>query len=154
MQKIGLKTMCGLFALVAIAFFVNAANAQDARGKEYTKAEIGEVVKRVEERSNEFVESFNKSLDKSVLEDSRREDNVNERARQLEDAADKLRKEFEKRENWQAGKNEVENCLVYARAVNKTMRKRNLDKVTEEKWNDLRFELNTLAKIYGLIEIR
>lgn len=144
--------------LTAVAFV--AFNPQDAsaqrRGRaanRVAKAEVDRIIKNVEERVDVFVSQFNKSLDRSRLDGTKREDNLNERARDLESATDELRREFDRNDSWAENKDEVRKCLNIASDIDATMRGRKLGAATETNWANVRTELNALARVYGLPKV-
>ncbi len=149
-------TVLYLFLAVATAVFVinSEANAQTYRrisnSNNLTKTQVQRILRRVEERTDRFVALFNDSLDNSRLNNSRRENNLNRRARDLESATDELRREFDRSDAWIENKDEVRRCLNIASNINVAMRNRRLDRATENTWNLLKIELNTLARTYGL----
>ena len=116
----------------------------------YTKAQVDSIIKRVEERSDRFVKLFDRSLDRSPLDGTNREDRLNEYARNLETALDELRGEFDRKENYVETRPEARRCLDIATDINVAMRSRRLGAETERQWALLRAELNTLADVYGL----
>lgn len=116
----------------------------------YTKAHVDQIIKRVEERSDRFVKLFDRSLDRSGLDGTNREDRLNEYARNLETALDELRREFDRKDNYVENRPEVRRCLDIATNINVAMRNRRLGAETERQWALLRSELNTLAGVYGL----
>jgi hypothetical protein len=120
------------------------------RERGYTKMEVDLVIKRVEERSDRFVKLFDKSLDRSRLNGTDREDRLNEYARNLETALDELRREFDRKESYVETRPEVRRCLDIATDINVAMRNRRLGGETERQWALLRSELNTLAGVYIL----
>ena len=150
--------------LLAAAFiFVACALPSDAsaqrrrhhpRARGYTKAEVDAVIKRVETRSDAFVKLFDRALDRSRLDGTDREDNLNEHARRLERELDDLRREFDRKESYVETRPEVRRCLDAAGAINRTMKSRRMGAETERQWALLRTELNTLADVYGLPMLR
>ena len=116
----------------------------------YTKAEVNSIIKRVEERSDRFVKLFDRSLDRSGINGTEREDRLNEYARNLETVLDDLRGEFDRKENYVETRPEVRRCLDIATNINVAVRSRRLGGETERQWALLRTELNTLADVYGL----
>ena len=115
-----------------------------------TKAEADRLIKNLETRVDRFVAQFNDSLDHSRLNNSKRENFLNNRARDLEAATDELRREFDRRDAWIENKDEVRKCLNIASDINVAMRNRKLGATTENNWRAVRNELNALAKVYGL----
>jgi len=149
-------TVLSLFLAVATAVFVfdSEANAQSyrraANSNNLNKTQVQRILRRVEERTDRFVALFNDSLDNSRLNNTRREADLNRRARDLESATDDLRREFDRSDAWIENKDEVRRCLNIASDINVAMRNRRLDRATENTWNLLKTELNTLARTYGL----
>ena len=101
-----------------------------------------------------FKKDFDKSLDNSPLNGSDREDYLNKRAKDLEHATDELSQEFDKRDLWIENKDQVRKCLNIANDINVAMKNRKLGAKTESNWAAVRYELNTLAKIYNLPTVK
>lgn len=152
MKKAILRILVGSFAVVSVLVLADAAAAQPrkARGKVYTKAEVEAVIKRVETRTDNFVENFDDSLDDSGLDGSEREDELMEMARDLENEVDELKDEFDRSDRWIENKAQVRKVLNIASGLDKVVRRRKLGRKTEANWAKVRYELNTLAKIYKL----
>jgi hypothetical protein len=144
---IALAAVCALLILSAPA---EAQRRRHPRARGYTKAQVNEIIKRVEDRSDKFVKMFDKSLDRSRLDGTNREDRLNEHARALERALDELRGEFDRKENYVETRPEARRCLDIATDINIAMRNRRLGAETERQWALLRTELNTLADVYNL----
>ena len=137
-------------AALALAPAADAQRRRSPRARGYTKAEVDAVIRRVENRSDEFVRLFDNALDRSRLDGSRREDNLNEQAKRLERTLDDLRREFDRKESYTETRPEVRRTLDIAANINKTMRRRRMGGATERQWAMLRAELNTLANVYGV----
>ncbi|MDT4967830.1 MAG: hypothetical protein QOJ64_2567, partial [Acidobacteriota bacterium] len=90
------------------------------------------------------------ALDRSGLNGTKREDRLNEYARDLEKALDQLRGEFDRKESYIETRTETRRCLDIASDINVAMRNRRMGGETERQWALLRAELNTLAEVYGL----
>ena len=125
------------------------ANAQRRRGG-LTKAQVGDIIRRVETRVDGFTASFDDALDRSRLDGTRREDDLNRRAQALEAATDELRRDFDRRDTWQENRDEVRRCLNVASDINAVIHRRRLRYGTERAWAALRYELNALARAYDL----
>lgn len=151
MNKNFLKLFTSLAVLLMVLTLADTSFAQRrGRGINYTKAQVDRIIKNVEQRTDRFVSQFDNSLDKSRLDGTKREDKLNERARDLETATDELRREFDRRDSWLENKDEVRRCLNIAADINATMRNRKFNRATENNWANVRSELNTLAKVYNL----
>lgn len=146
-----LKLFAAFGALLIVLGLADTASAQRrARGRNYTKAQVENIIGRVEERVDNFVGRIDNALDNSRLDGSRREDNINDRAKSLERATDELRREFDRNDRWIENQDEVRRCLNIANDINRVMNRRKFNRQTEENWNRVRFELNTLAKVFNL----
>jgi archaellum component FlaC len=116
----------------------------------YSQQQVEELLERIEERSDDFTNQLNKSLDRSRLNGSRSEDNIAELARDLGDATDELRREFDHNDTRGENLPEAQRIIGLATNINGLMRSRNFGGQTESTWSILRSELNTLAGLYGL----
>jgi signal transduction histidine kinase len=143
-------TLAAICALLILSSPTEAQRRRAPRQRGYAKAQVNEIIKRVEERSDRFVKLFDRSLDRSRLDGTNREDRLNEHARNLETALDELRREFDRKENYVETRPEVRRCLDIATNINVAVRNRRLGGETERQWALLRSELNTLADVYGL----
>jgi len=148
------RTMVLLLLVLGFVALPIQAQRRGPRGRIYTRAEVNDLIKVAEDRSDRFMKLFDKALDKSALDGSKREDNLNERAKDFEKAMDKLRKEFDKTESYMQTKPEMENVLTIARDINGVMLRRSLPADVEEEWIALRRELNVLASVYYLTGLR
>jgi hypothetical protein len=147
-----LQFKLALAAAFAVLLFANLAQAQPraARGRVYTKADVDRIIKRVEESTDKFKKEFDKALDHSRLNNTNREDQLNDYAKDFEHATDDLRKHFDKTDAWIENKEQVRTCLSLASKINVAMRNRRLGPKVESRWASLRFDLNTLAGVYNL----
>jgi hypothetical protein len=154
------KNLFNLFASLSIVMVIlvlaGVTNAQPrkARGNVYTKSEVNQIINNLETRLDKFKNDFDTSLDHSRLNGTDREDYLNRRAKDLERATDELRSEFDRRDKWSENKAEVRKCLNIAQDINKAMKNRKLGGKTENNWSAVRYELNTLAKIYNLPTVK
>ena len=153
---ISFRRFSGAISLLLLASSVMPLVAQrrGPRGRIWTKAEVNQLIKNAEDRSDSFVKLFDKALDKSGLDGSNKEDRLNDRAKDLEKAMDKLRSEFDHKENYPETKPEMIKVLNIASEINGVMLRRTLRADVEEEWRLLRRELNILASVYYLPALR
>jgi hypothetical protein len=150
------------FMMAAIALFMVAVAAIPAeaqydrrgRGRGYSKGQVEQIIRRLENQSDRFVRSFDRSLDNSRVDGTRREDNLNQRARDLENSLDTLRLEFDRTDRYQDTRTQVSSVLNVAEDINRAVRNRRLRGNTERLWARVRMELNTLASVYNLRQLR
>ncbi len=145
-----------LFGLFALALLLTApAFAQGrARGKFYSKADVDRIIKRCEERSDAFTKMIDRNLDRSRANGTRREDNINNQVRELERALDELRREFDRRDTWRETRREVEKVMRESDEINALMRNSRFDRNVEREWQLVKSDLNKLAGVYDLRQLR
>lgn len=153
MKKDLIRALVGIAAVFTLLTFADTANAQrrrESRNRMMTKAQVKAVINRVEDRVDNFVKKYDAALDRSKLDGSSRENWLMNRARDLEAATDELSREFDRRDTWAENRDEVRRCLNIASDIDRNMRNYRYGAATEANWNNVRFELNTLADIYNM----
>lgn len=125
-----------------------------ARGRYYTKGQVDDIIKRVETNSDKLKETVDKSLDRSVLDGTNREDNFNEQVKELEKALDNLRDDFDRRQSWRESRAQVADVLREADEVGRIVRKPVFGSKVHKLWAKVYVDLNTLAGIYNLPRLR
>jgi hypothetical protein len=119
------------------------------RGRIY-RVDVDRLIRQVEDRSDVFVRIFDRALDRSRLDNTRREDRLNERALDLERQLNIVRQEFESTQNHQAVRSHIARALSIAEGINTVVRNRRLDPQVERQWMLLRSEMNRLAQVYNI----
>ncbi len=137
------------FAVFSLIILLVASGSAQRRGNAYSKQYIEQLLERIEERNDAFTDSFDDALDNSRLDTTRTEENFTDRSRDLENATDELRREFDHNDSRGETAANVRKVLTIASDINRIMLRRNLGRQTEATWVQLRAELNTLAKIYN-----
>jgi Ni/Co efflux regulator RcnB len=95
---------------------------------------------------------IDRSLDHSTLDGTNREDNINQQVKELENAIDKLRHDFDRANTWAETRSQVQLVMSEADEVNvivKRGRWRRGGPVKSE-WALVRSDLNKLAAVYNL----
>ncbi len=153
-MKINLLKICAvLMAMVTIMVLADTSSAQMRRGGRrlsISQQQMEQLLERIEERTDHFSNQLNKSLDRSRLDGSKTEDNIADRAKDLENATDELRREFDHHDTRGENRPEAQKILNAATRINRIMLRRNFSQQSENSWIRLRGELNTLAGLYGL----
>ena len=141
-----------LCLLVLISAGVTAAQGTGPGGRYYTKADVERIIKRVEEGSDAFRKMIDKSLDSSALNGTNREDNINQQVKELENAIDKLRGDFDRSNTWQETREQVQRVLNESDEVNALMKRGRWRRggPVKSAWALVRTELNKLFGIYNL----
>ena len=111
-------------------------------------SQVQTLLNRIETRGDTFRASFDRALDRSRLNESNREENINEFVKDFENSTDELRRKFDDRTSVDT---DVSNVLVRAARIDDFMQ-RNLrrETVAQRDWRNLRADLNTLSNYYSL----
>ena len=149
------KLIVSFFSLTLLFTLALNAHAQGrARGRFYTKADVDRVIHRVEDSTDVLRKAVDKNLDRSRLDGTRREDNINEQVKQLENALDELRSDFDRRDTWRETRQAVEKVMRQSDEVNAIFRRLRFHPAVEAQWRNVRADLNRLAGIYDLPLLR
>jgi hypothetical protein len=141
----------GFVVALTLLLSPDAADAQwRARPRQDDRVDVGRLINLVESHSNAFRRSVDRALDRSRLNGSRTEDQINEEVKQFENEVDRLRGEFDRRDNRDETRRNIERVLRQADEVNRMLRRSNFARDVDREWSQLRAELNTLAGVYNL----
>lgn len=151
MRKVSLLACLTICAIACLTPRTGAAQGTH-RGNFYTKADVERIIRRVEERSDAFRRVVDRSLDRSALNGTNREDNINEQIQQLENAIDTLRRDFDRAQTWEETRSQVQRVLNEADEVNAIVRRGRWRRggVVKAEWALVRADLNRLAGVYNL----
>jgi hypothetical protein len=117
-------------------------------------ANISRVVADCEERTNQFRVSLRAALDRSALNGTRREDQLNVDAERLERAMNQVREAWNREHDPPKTRNFVNDAISAGRGINRTMAARRLNPNVQRQWDAVRSELNRLAEAFELPRIR
>ena len=86
---------------------------------------------------------------------SYREDNINRQVKELENAIDKLRKDFDHANTWEETREQVQRVMNEADEVNLIVRRGRWRRggVVKNEWALVRADLNKLAGVYNLRQL-
>jgi hypothetical protein len=133
----------GVMLLLALASVGMEAQAQ-RRGR---NAQVRQLVRRIEMRTDAFRNSLGNALDQSAIDNTRREDNVNQLVSEFESAVDQLNSRVQSR---QFGTADVQLVLDRASPVDRVVRRNRVAGQAEVEWASIRQDLNQLASLYTL----
>ena len=109
--------------------------------------EVEQILHRIEQQSKRFKSSLNSALDKSRLNGTRREDDVNEFVKQFDDEVKRLRDRFSEHKSVTA---DVQSVLDRAARIDDFMSRRQLSRKAEEEWFRLKANLDELSRAYSV----
>src|SRR4051812_47854114 len=142
-----IRQVFGLALVFMLAGLGMTAQAQ-RRAYSATDLQVRQLIRRIENHTSVFRGSLSAALDRSRIDGTNREDNINAFVSDFENAANQLRDRFNRRQSVAA---DVQNVLDRAAFIDNFMRRNRLvDAQAERDWTSLRTDLNELARVYGL----
>jgi hypothetical protein len=113
------------------------------------RAVITATINDCERQTNGFVGSLRTALNRANVRYERKEDLLRS-ARNLEDAMDKVGDSWNRDNNPERAGEYVRSAIGAAREINGIMVRRRLNRDTEQRWNQVRRELNLLARAFNV----
>ncbi len=109
--------------------------------------QVRQLIRRIENRTDVFRASLDASLDRSRINSTNAEDDINRFVADFESATNQLRDRFNSRQDVSA---DVQNVLNQSALIDRFMRRNRLGARPESDWASLRVDLSELARIYGV----
>lgn len=140
---------------IVITFLVpGILRAQPRYGGPDRRDNIARVVADCERRTNEFRRALRIALDRSAMNNSRREDELNMDASRLEQSMNRVRESWNLEHNPGRTRRSVSDAIAVGQDINRTMIRRRLNPDVQRQWDIVRSELNRLAEAFELPRIR
>ena len=109
--------------------------------------EVEQILHRIEQQSGKFRSSLDSALDRSSLDDTNREDNINAFIKEFDQEVKRLHDRFDDRKSVAA---DVQSVLDRAARIDVFMRRRGLTEKAQNEWSALRENLDQLAAAYSV----
>lgn len=110
--------------------------------------EVEQIIRRIEKQSDKFRSALDSALDKSRLDGTRREDDINSFVKNFYEETKRLRDHFNDHKSTGA---DVQSVLDRAGEIDQFMRRNRLRRNNAEKeWSTLRVNLAELARVYNV----
>jgi hypothetical protein len=148
-----MKRLVCLIALLALVSSP-AFGQRRARPRQDNRGEIERIIKRLETNTDAFKKAVDRQLDRSVLDGTKREDRINDRVSDLERATDRLRSKFDRSDDWQDTRSDVEDVVKEARTVNALFGRVRAYSRVSSNWAAVRNDINALASVYRVRPVR
>jgi hypothetical protein len=132
---------------IAFASISMVGHAQSQRPYRSDDRAIQQLLQRIETDAGRFRTSVSEAMDRSRLDNTQREDNVNQLVADLEQSTSQLRDRFTRR---QSTTSDVQSILDRAARIDNFMQRRRLGGVAETDWTRLRSDLDQLANYYNI----
>lgn len=141
-----MRALSKLITTALLLTFVSAANLVSAqRAYRDSDATIRTLIQRIENRTDNLQRSIGNSLDRSRINGTAREDEINRLVADFESATDQLRSRFENRQSTSA---DVRAVLDRAALINSFIVNNRLNNRVEQDWRLLQSDLDILARSY------
>jgi hypothetical protein len=115
----------------------------------YNQRMLRDSIRRVRDRSDDFRDHLDSALDRSRVDDTRREDRINDIARDFERAAQRLDDRFDNGRDLNRSSNEARRLLEIGSRINQFMSRSRLDGRVQSDWAQIRADLRVIANAYG-----
>ena len=135
-----------IHVLILVASFAVVVQAQDAPYRLSDK-EVKRLMAQLKKDTGKFRKSFDSSLDRSRLNGTNREDDINRLLKNYEDATERLYSRF--KDNKAVGA-DVEAVLDGAADIDRFMTRRLASERAERDWAEVRQDLRRLAEAYNV----
>jgi len=140
------RVLTVIHVLILVASFAVVAQAQDTPYRLNDK-EVKKLMAQLKKDTGRFRKSFDSSLDRSRLNGSHREDDINRFLKNYEDATERLYSRF--KDNKSVG-TDVEAVLDGANEIDQFMTRRLASERAERDWAEVRQDLRRLAEAYNV----
>lgn len=153
----------GVATILAALVLPLGLNAQDNRGDrdrrehggrddrgehDERRARVAGIIADCERRTNEFSVALKRALDRSPLDGTRREENLNRDASKLEHAMNRLRESWNADRDFERSRRHVSVAISAGQDIHRTMSRHRLRGHVQREWDVVRNELNRLAEIF------
>lgn len=151
------------FSLVVAALFALAlplvASAQGrypdygypdyGRGR-YEDRGLRDSIHRLDRLAKDFERELDRELDRSRVDGTRREDRLNQEARQFRNAVSRLKSRYGNGRDLNRSRDEAARVLEEAQQLERVIRPRWYGNGVSSQWGQIRRELNVIERAYGL----
>ena len=137
--------MKGMFVVIASAMMLLNTNTFAQRPRPWYRGNVRAIIRQLETDTDAFKSSLDSALDRSSINGTRAEDEINQYVKQFEEATDRLRDRSEDREY---APNAAREVLNRGRSINVFMRNNRLGGRAESDWARVRNDLNRLSNAY------
>ncbi len=141
-------------ALVAL-FLPVVASAQwgnnDRWGRNngrYDNRTLRDAARRIDDRSGDFQRHLDSALDRSRVDDTRREDNINQMAAEFRNAASRFRNRVGDGRDLNRGADEAQRLMQLASRIDRFVGRIRLDSRTQSDWSQIRQDLRVVGDFY------
>lgn len=142
------RTISMMLLLALASMGVSAQTRQTSRRMTRAREDqVRQLIHRLEDRTDQFRSTLDTSLDRSSIDGTRAEDNINMFVSDFQDAVHQLHQRFDDRLATSA---DVQQVINRSQRINNFLQRRQLDTSVTNAWANIRVDLSELARIYGV----
>ena len=150
-QMIKLSLVAGLLALLIPT--VAAAQSwpdyrRDRDNGRYDSRYLRDSIHRLDRLAKDFERDLDRSLDRSRVDGTRREDRFNNEARQFRNAVGNLKSSFGNGRDLSRSRDEAQRVLSEASRLDRVVGR--INRQASTRWAEIRRELNVISNAYGI----
>src|SRR5687767_9837246 len=134
-------------AFIAVIFSLSAGAIAQTRSYRVSDRQIQTLLNRIETRTDAFRQNIERAYNNDDRNNSNLEDGINSSVTNFENATDALKSSFAER---RSTTEDVREVLSRAAHINGFMRDNPVTRATQNQWNLIRNDLNTLANYYSV----
>ncbi len=116
----------------------------------YDERTVRDAAQRIKDRSHDFERDVDRSLDRSRVDGTRREDQINETVHEFRRAADRFKDRIGNGRDVNRGQDAARELLQHANQIDRLISRARLDSRAYSDWSSLNQDLRLVADIYGL----
>ena len=126
----------------------------DRRDQDERRGRVAGIIADCEQRTNEFNAVLKRSLDRSALDGTRREDRLNREAAKLEHAMNRLRDSWNEDKDFERSRRNLRAALSAGQDIHRALSRHQVRGHVQREWDVLREQLNRLAEVFKEPKIR
>ena len=123
---------------------------RDGRYGRYDSRTLRDAATRIRDRSKDLERDVDRLLDRSRYDDTRREDRVNDQAREFRHAAERFRDRVGDGRDLNRSVNEARELLRHAERIERVLERLRADSRTYSDWSQISRDLDIVADIYNI----
>jgi len=150
-----IKRLLSFFAasmalIVSVTVLSSDTSAQGRFVNQYSKADVSDIIKRMEEGSDEFRTDFRRQMNNNNNLDRNTKNRFNGYVAANETSIDALRRHFNNQSSWWNSRSQVQSVISASQNVNTMMVTLPFRNNLERQWTQLRDQINRVADTYDL----
>jgi chromosome segregation ATPase len=117
------------------------------RGSNY--GYLNSAIERLRNNSREFQRRLDRELDRSRIDGTNREDNLNRLANDFKNAADRLEDAYDNGRNMNRSYDEAQRVLALGERIDRQISRGRISRNIQSDWNRIRQDLRVISNAYG-----